>query len=117
MGNLLILKKTASSIPNNQSVTHVLACANLDDNAIGQYCREQGIYRQDLVRWQEELMNKDTKTQEQLRQYRDENKSLKAEKKQLERELKRKEKALAEAAAIIVLKKKVASYFEEDADS
>jgi hypothetical protein len=35
---------------------------------------------------------------------------------QLERELARKEKALAEAAALLVLKKKVEALYEEDED-
>lgn len=43
-----------------------------------------------------------------------ENRTLKKENKQLQRELQRKEKALAEAAALLILKKKAQALFGSD---
>ena len=47
---------------------------------------------------------------DKLKQYRADIRTLKDENKQLQRELRRKEKALAEAAALIILKKKPTHY-------
>jgi len=46
-----------------------------------------------------------------------ENRTLKQENKQLQRELQRKEKALAEAAALLILKKKAQALFGSDEDN
>lgn len=78
----------------NQQVSHVLACSNLDETAIGKYCRENSIYYEDLMRWREELMSQSDQTSK-TKIYRDEIKALKAKNKELERELHRKERALA----------------------
>lgn len=42
-------------------ISHLLEAAKLDDESLGGYCREHGIYRQDLEAWKKELMNFDNK--------------------------------------------------------
>lgn len=91
----------------------VLDCAAKDDNAIASYCREHGIFRHHLTQWKQDFMAKSTQDDRALR---DENRKLKEENKQLKRELTRKEKALAETAALITLKKKLATLWSEDED-
>jgi len=91
-------------ISRSQKFTHVLAAATLDESALGAYCREQGIYSHQLSEWKEDLMsesnNKNQKSQlDALRALKSENKALK-------KDLRRKEKALAESSALLVLKKK-----------
>lgn len=76
------------------------------------YCREKGIYLHHLDQWKQELMNKPN--DDKLKQYRADIRELKDENKQLQRELRRKEKALAEAAALIILKKKAKALFNLD---
>jgi len=76
------------------------------------YCREKGIYPHHLDQWKQELMNKPN--DDKLKQYRADIRVLKDENKQLQRELRRKEKALAEAAALIILKKKAQALFNLD---
>ena len=83
---------------------HVFSTSNLDEEAIGIYCREQGIYSHQLSQWREELManSGNKKNEHQLSELR----KAKSEIKSLKKELRRKEKALAEASALLILKKK-----------
>lgn len=93
----------------------VIATAALDEAAKSAWCRQQGVFPSELEKWRqsamaalsapEEARASPGQTREDKRRIRD-----------LERELKRKEKALAEAAALLVLSKKVAAIFGEGAD-
>ena len=83
----------------------IMMCASLDKEQINAQCREHGVYPHHLQQWQHDFIsgnmtnNKTTKPSEL--------KSLKKENKDLKRALRRKEKALAEAAALLILQKKV----------
>ena len=69
----------------------------------GKWLREKGLHSEHLNLWEQEFkdMLKDKENKLRL-----EYQQLKKEKKELERELRRKEKALAEVAALLTLKKK-----------
>lgn len=77
----------------------------------GEFLRKNGLHTADLVEWKVEMLSAldDTKVKESTKLKHKELKRIKA----LERELNRKEKALAESAALIFLKKKVEEYWEE----
>jgi hypothetical protein len=78
----------------------IIDCAPLDDEAISAYCRQQGLYAHHIKQWQHKFI------QSQSGQKRGQLNVLRAENKQLKSELNRKEKALAETAALLVMKKK-----------
>ncbi len=83
----------------------VISCASLDEEKLNAYCREQGIYSHHVKQWEEDFANghsaeKNMKSQTKIKQLNKENKALK-------KDLNRKEKALAETAALLVLQKKV----------
>lgn len=84
---------------------HLLATANLDETTVGAYCREHGIYSFQLKQWQEELMDSGS-DKKKRHQNSDEIKALRAENKRLKQDLRRKERALAESSALLILKKK-----------
>ena len=87
----------------------LVAYEGLDEQARGPYCRAHGIYSHQLDEWRATMMSKqDT---EQRQQDKAEIRRLKGENKCLQRELHRKDKALAEAAALMLLKKKAAALF------
>jgi transposase-like protein len=71
--------------------------------SMGQWLREQGLHSEHLPLWEQEMLlvvsDKSDKRKEQ-------NTELLKENKKLKKELARKEKALAEIAALLVLKKK-----------
>jgi len=80
--------------------------AGLNQQEMSEYCREEGLYVEQIARWREfaiagtESGTLLTKGQRQEWQ-RDKKKLVR-----LEKELRRKDKALAEAAALLVLEKK-----------
>ncbi len=85
--------------------------SGLSDDELGAWCRGQGLHTHHLERWRREMIEgQDRKgSQSTLRALRAENRSLK-------KELRRKEKALAETAALLVLKKKAAAIWGEPED-
>ncbi len=84
---------------------HILATAGLDEKSVGAYCREQGIHSFQLKQWQDELMA-NTGGEKRSNDSSKEIKSLRNEVKKLKKDLQRKDKALAETSALLVLKKK-----------
>ena len=94
----------------------VLHAANgVDDAKLGEILRREGLHSDDLRRWSEEAL-------QGLSPRRADKQAAAADRtriKELERELHRKEKALAEAAALLVLRKKLEAlnWFEDDAPS
>ena len=79
------------------------------EEALGKWCREHGLHTHHLVQWRKEL-TKDTSSMDH------EARSLRQENHDRKKELRRKEKALAETAALLVLKKKAASIWGEPED-
>jgi transposase-like protein len=85
----------------------VLETASMSEIEIAEYCRKKGIYPQQLTRWKEACENANDWQQVSDRQLKNTLKMEKEKNKKLEKELARKEKALAETAALLVLRKKV----------
>jgi transposase-like protein len=76
----------------------------LSGEALNAWCREHGLFAHQLAEWKADFCkpSKPSNGREEASEMR----ALKAENQRLERELQRKEKALAEAAALLVLQKK-----------
>ncbi len=93
----------------------VLSTATMDEASKSAWCRAQGVYPQDLEGWRQSataaLSDPSTK-QAAPRQAQQDKQRIK----ELERELLRKERALAETAALLVLSKKVAVIFNRGED-
>ena len=92
----------------------VFACEGKDEKARSVYCRERGLYPHHLTQWKTEFM---ANTVSMDAKYRTENRLLKEENNRLKKDLARKEKALAEAAALITLRKKLAAQWAGDEDN
>ena len=94
----------------------VLEAARLSDDELGAFLREKGIYELELKEWQQQML--DGLRAEPRPATRQATPAEVKRTRELERELRRKDKALAEAAALIVLKKKLqALWGEEDDDT
>jgi len=108
---------TRSGKQGMQSVSerfeHVLAAASLGEEEVGRYCRENGLYAFQLTKWKEDFMTErapiDKTTQATVKALQMENKTLK-------QEVLRKDKALAEATALLILKKKASLIWGEVED-
>jgi len=84
----------------------VLETSSFTETELGEYCRRKGIYVDEVKAWRDQCLKANQATAEDPKELKE---SLKAEKelnKKLERELRYKEKALAETAALLVLRKK-----------
>lgn len=81
---------------------------------LGRYCREKGLYSEQVERWKQDCLQGFINSKEQQQALRKQAKSDKAELKALKKELREKEKALAEAAALLVLRKKLRAFYGEE---
>ncbi|NBC25235.1 MAG: helix-turn-helix domain-containing protein [Bacteroidetes bacterium] len=91
----------------------ILEAASLKEEDRGTWIREKGLHSEHLQLWQQELRetmtDKNNKDKQSL-------KDAKKRIKKLEKELNRKDKALAEMAALVTLKKKLHQILEDDQD-
>jgi len=86
----------------------LLESKSVTDANLGDWLRRHGLHSEHLSLWEQELGDILKDKQQQLRK---ENAELKKQIKQLQREITKKDKAMAEALAIITLKKKVAAIY------
>lgn len=90
--------------------------ATMSEIELSEYCREKGLYPEELKQWKEEcitgLSQKPGSIKSETNQARGDKKRIN----HLEKELRRKEKALAEAAALLVLGKKLQAFYEEGSE-
>ena len=87
----------------------LLEAARLTGEELGKWLREKGLRSEHIEKWQYEMkknLNQPKRT--------DEIRQLKKRNKELERELHRKDKALAEMSALVVLKKKLDALWEDE---
>ncbi len=85
----------------------VIESSALNEQELSEYCRRKGLYAEQIARWREAAIDGNNSPTERLS--KPERQELQKERKKsrgLEKELNRKEKALAEAAALLVLRKK-----------
>lgn len=106
--------KNADKWSSQDKFTAVLETANLSEIEFSEYCRERGIYPEQVKEWREACIkaNDNIKVIQEnaSKQLREERKA----KEKLEKELARKEKALAETAALLVLRKKANAIWGTD---
>jgi transposase len=102
--NKQISKNNNQVVSTSDQFNHLLATAGLDEIAISVYCRENGLYSFQLTEWKAAFMTE--KSTEKQNVNLSELKALRLENNQLKHEVRRKDKALAEASALLILKKK-----------
>jgi transposase len=99
--------------------TVVLETAGLNPTELSAYCRERGLYPEQVERWRQASQDANEKPvltlkeQKELERLRAQDQK---EIKRLKQELRRKEKALAEAAALLIASKKIQAFWGEDGD-
>ena len=91
----------------------VLEASRLSDQELGAYLRKEGIHEAQLKEWEEAATAALADTARKKAKTSPEAKRIK----ELERELLRKEKALAEVAALLTLKKKAAEIWGDRDDN
>ncbi len=86
-----------------QRLRAVMETASMTDEELGAYLRREGLHEAQLSQWREGALQGICGKSSSKRKQASNTKRMR----QLERELRRKDKALAEAAALLVLQKKV----------
>jgi len=110
--------KPKKRLTPNDKFLIVIETYSLTEIELSRYCREKGLYYDEVKKWASVCLNSNNNAVD------GENiKELKAAKqedskriKELEKELTRKEKALAEAAALLLLRKKLHAILVENAE-
>jgi len=110
----------APSNPENWSGADKLAViietASMNEQALSEYCRKKGLYPEQIARWKEMAISGADNQQHLSRTEKKQWQAEKNKSRQLEKELRRKEKALAETAALLVLKKKAQVIWGDNKD-
>jgi len=105
----LVELKNKSQRPQDRSpeekLKAVIEYESLPEEKRGEFLRREGLHRESIQAWQKQmeggLMKPNNKQSDRLQRAKDQRRI-----KELERELRRKDKALAEVTALLVLKKK-----------
>ena len=84
----------------------VLETAPMNGAEISAYCRERGLYPEQVEAWRDACLIANDDAAEQTKQLRQARKAEQKRLRKLERELHRKDRALAETAALLALSKK-----------
>lgn len=91
----------------------VLETSGLNEAELAEYCRRKGLFIEQIAAWRTACQEANANMAEVSREQREQSKADRKRIKQLEKELQRKEKALAEAAALIILRKKAQAIWGE----
>ena len=105
---------SSSNFSGEQRFAMVLETALFSELELSQYCREKGLYPEQIQQWKHACIQA---TAPAVSAPTAEQKSDKKRIKVLEKELNRKEKALAETAALLVLRKKFNAQFGLEEES
>jgi predicted S18 family serine protease len=84
----------------------VIETATLSEIELAEYCRKKGLYVEQVKSWQDNCMQANGGVAQELASSQRREKEREKELKQVRKELQRKDAALAETAAILVLRKK-----------
>jgi transposase len=99
--------------------TLVLETAGLNATELSTYCRERGLYPEQVERWRQASQDANEKPVLTLKEQKEIERLRAQDQKEIKRliqELRRKEKALAEAAALLIASKKIQAFWGEDGD-
>jgi len=105
--------KSPRCLSNREKYHLLMESARMPTEQLGEFLRERGLHSEHLTLWDQEFREmaekSDSKKDRKI-------KELEKKNRELQKELNRKEKALAEAAALLVLKKKLDSLTEDHED-
>ena len=105
-----------TSKPNNWTaetkLSVVIETGSLSESELSQHCREKGLYIEQVKQWKTQCLTGFKMSKDQQKEVTKKTKADQLKIKSLKKELLRKEKALAETAALLVLRKKLDAFWE-----
>ncbi len=113
-----VTMSNSTSLTAEKKFAIIIETSSLTESELAKYCRENGFYPEKIKAWKREfvegMQTKKVSNKASLKEAQ----ADKAEIKVLKNELRRKDKALAETAAILVLRKKLSALYDlEDEES
>ncbi len=105
--------KQTDDWPAEARFSTVVETATMTELELSEYCRSKGLYPEQIRSWKKACIQGAQSDEKQKKRRQIEAKQDKKRIKVLESELRRKEKALAETAALLVLRKKLNALWEE----
>ena len=94
----------------------VLETARMTEAELSAYCRQKGLFVEQVTAWRQACEVANDRIESASANSRQTSKADKKRIQDLETELQRKEKALAEVAALLVLRKKLDAFYHESED-
>ena len=94
----------------------VVETIGVNETELAEYAREKGIFVDDIKLWRDACISANGSVAKEAAMYKKELKSSEKEIKRLEKELNRKNAALAETAALLVLRKKADAIWGDPGD-
>ncbi len=110
-GKTSVVSNVHGELSSEEKFNIVLETASLNETELSEYCRRKGLFPQQITVWQENCRQAHAPQTSKA-----DNTTIRTQKKsikRLETDLRRKEKALAEAAALLILQKKVRDLWED----
>lgn len=118
------LRRSGAAVPNSHTSSEqwsaqtklaiVAETYSMTESELSQYCREKGLFPEQIQSWRSECMQGFKSSKEQEAEAKKQTKADKLEIKELKKDLRLKEKALAETAALLVLRKKLRAFYGEE---
>lgn len=105
-----------SGLSSEDKFNIVIETASMNQEELNAYCRRKGLYPEQIEKWRRQCTKANEAVSPTTRADREKARQLDKENKQLKAELRRKEKALAETAALLVLKKKAQELWGDPED-
>ena len=120
------LRSEGKPVPGNQRNSEqwsaeakfatVIETASLSEAELSQYCREKGLFPEQIKAWKLAFISGAGQAEQSKKAEQVERKADKKRIRKLETELRRKDKALAETAALLVLSKKLNVLYGNDGE-
>ena len=92
----------------------VMETFTMNETELADYCRKKGLYREQIEAWKEVCLQANGQAFDQAKQLNGQLKEEQKRAKLLEKDLQKKEKALAEAAALLLLRKKAQAIWGDE---
>jgi transposase-like protein len=107
-------KSTPEQWSHETKFAVVVETATLSESELGGYCRKKGLYPEQVKQWKQQCIHGFQSDEQQAKVLKKQTKEDKGEIKSLKKDLRFKEKALAETAALLVLRKKLKAFYGEE---
>ena len=94
----------------------VLETYSMNETELAAYCRQKGLYKEQIEAWKKTCLSANGRDLAQTKQLNQDLKEERKKRTEVEKELRHKEKALAEAAALLLLRKKAQAIWGDQED-